>query len=263
MTTALATRVDVDTGELQAFNVTEYVAGLSTGLTVQHQLAAAYDRAVLDLIGPNDVQLEGGRSFKKKSAWRKLQRHFNISTQVISVRHETVGETFLATVTVRATAPWGQAAEAVGACGTDEAVGRRTISMADALATAETRATNRAVSNLIAMGEVSAEEIGERKSYEAPRAASLAAAPASTRAAAAPIVGGEVPPCPKCGGKMWDNRPDKAAGKRSAKSPDFKCRDTSCGEVIWPPRGSASAASLPPAPDYANRFEDEDEGTPF
>jgi len=254
MTTALATRVDVDTGELHAFNVTEYVAGLNTGLTVQHQLAAAYDRAVLDLIGPNDVQVEGGRSFKKKSAWRKLQRHFNLSTQVVNVRHDSVGDTFLATVTVRATAPWGQAAEAVGACGTDEAVGRRTISMADALATAETRATNRAVSNLIAMGEVSAEEIGERKPADAPRA--------PARTAATPVVGGEVPPCPKCGGKMWDNRPDKAAGKRSAKSPDFKCRDTSCGEVIWPPRGGATTAP-PPVPDYANPFDDEDEGTPF
>jgi len=48
----------------------------------------------------------------------------------------------------------------------------------------------------------------------------------------------EVPSCPKCGGAMWDNR----EGKRNPKAPDFKCKDRSCDGVIWPPRGSTSAA---------------------
>ena len=47
-----------------------------------------------------------------------------------------------------------------------------------------------------------------------------------------------VPNCPKCGGAMWDNR----EGKRNPKAPDFKCKDRSCDGVIWPPRGSVSAA---------------------
>lgn len=47
-----------------------------------------------------------------------------------------------------------------------------------------------------------------------------------------------VPSCPKCGGAMWDNR----EGKRNPKAPDFKCKDRSCDGVIWPPRGSTSAA---------------------
>ena len=47
----------------------------------------------------------------------------------------------------------------------------------------------------------------------------------------------DVPPCPKCGGRMWDNR----IGKRNPKAPDFKCRDRSCDGVIWPSR-TASAA---------------------
>jgi hypothetical protein len=51
---------------------------------------------------------------------------------------------------------------------------------------------------------------------------------------------GEAPPCPKCGGEMWDNR----AGRRNPRAPDFKCKDKSCAGVIWPPRDSASA---PPA----------------
>ena len=42
----------------------------------------------------------------------------------------------------------------------------------------------------------------------------------------------ELPSCPKCGGKMWDNR----LSKRNPKAPDYKCRDRSCDGVIWPPR---------------------------
>jgi hypothetical protein len=40
------------------------------------------------------------------------------------------------------------------------------------------------------------------------------------------------PTCPKCGGRVWDNR----ATKRNPRAPDFKCRDRSCDGVIWPPR---------------------------
>ena len=46
----------------------------------------------------------------------------------------------------------------------------------------------------------------------------------------------ELPSCPKCGGKMWDNR----LSKRNPKAPDYKCRDRSCDGVIWPPRVAAA-----------------------
>ena len=42
------------------------------------------------------------------------------------------------------------------------------------------------------------------------------------------------PECPKCGGRMWDNR----ATKRNPKAPDFKCRDRACDGVIWPPKAA-------------------------
>jgi hypothetical protein len=42
---------------------------------------------------------------------------------------------------------------------------------------------------------------------------------------------------------MWDNR----EGKRNPKAPDFKCKDTACGGVIWPPRGATSAAPSSPS----------------
>lgn len=34
----------------------------------------------------------------------------------------------------------------------------------------------------------------------------------------------DVPPCPKCGGEMWDNRENKT----NPNAPDFKCKDKTC-----------------------------------
>jgi hypothetical protein len=61
------------------------------------------------------------------------------------------------------------------------------------------------------------------------------------------------PPCPICGGAMWDNRPKKASGAMNVKAPDFKCKDKTCEGVIWPPRSGGAkprvqAASPPPPP---------------
>jgi hypothetical protein len=54
---------------------------------------------------------------------------------------------------------------------------------------------------------------------------------------------GEEAQCPKCGGRMWDNR----LSKRNAKAPDYKCRDRSCDGVIWPPRDGKPAETRRPA----------------
>lgn len=56
------------------------------------------------------------------------------------------------------------------------------------------------------------------------------------------------PACPKCNGRMWDNR----LTKRNPKAPDFKCRDRSCDGVVWPVRpgepvdATSAPASAPP-----------------
>ena len=47
------------------------------------------------------------------------------------------------------------------------------------------------------------------------------------------------PSCPKCGGRMWDNR----LSKRNPKAPDYKCRNRSCDGVIWPPKSGARAST--------------------
>jgi hypothetical protein len=64
--------------------------------------------------------------------------------------------------------------------------------------------------------------------------------------------------CPKCGGRMWDNR----LTKRNPKAPDFKCRDRSCDGVIWPPKGEkAETAKAEPA--KAEKRVPETEEIPF
>jgi len=172
----LQERVAVDAGALVVarpapLSFGEVVDRLASpeALEQQQKFMAAYDRAVRALIGPNDVHRAGdGREYKKKSAWRKLARWAGISTEIVradrwweedpdGARH------YVARVVVRATAPWGQTVEAVGLCDTRETRFRtgnaRAKATHDVEATAATRATNRAISDLIAAGEVSAEEI--------------------------------------------------------------------------------------------------------
>jgi hypothetical protein len=54
------------------------------------------------------------------------------------------------------------------------------------------------------------------------------AAPALSLERGAPELG-DVPACPVCSGRMWDNR----TNKRNPKAPDFKCRDRRCEGVVW------------------------------
>ena len=49
----------------------------------------------------------------------------------------------------------------------------------------------------------------------------------------------DAPACPKCGGRMWDNR----VGKRNPRAPDFKCRDRACDGVVWPGRADVTGQS--------------------
>ena len=78
----------------------------------------------------------------------------------------------------------------------------------------------------------------EAASAQAPRASASEVPPAAD----APLSNDE-PSCPKCGGRMWDNR----LSKRNPKAPDYKCRSRSCDGVIWPPKKSPEGpAWVPP-----------------
>jgi hypothetical protein len=49
--------------------------------------------------------------------------------------------------------------------------------------------------------------------------------------------------CPDCAGAMWDNRNDK----RNPKSPDFKCKNKSCGKGIWEERKPNETPAVMPS----------------
>lgn len=68
--------------------------------------------------------------------------------------------------------------------------------------------------------------------------------PAATSAVASPVptsmlTDTEMVSCPKCGGRMWDNR----LTKRNPRAPDYKCQNRSCDGVIWPPKPGANVAA--------------------
>lgn len=64
--------------------------------------------------------------------------------------------------------------------------------------------------------------------------------------------GPDNPVCPKCNGRMWDNR----VSKRNPKAPDFKCRNRSCDGLLWPGQHRA-AFPVTDAPRLAAVRDDE------
>ena len=86
-----------------------------------------------------------------------------------------------------------------------------------------------------------------------PRGAKAADAAAS--AAPTGSVAAGMPPCPICGGPMWDDR----TSKRNPRAPDFKCKNKpkerggpGCEGVIWPPRDGSPSPYPASAPRRAS-----------
>lgn len=135
---------------------------------------AAYQKTTEAILDPTDWQEAGWdakakkkRYFVKKSGWRKIAKAYRLSCQLVSIRVErnAEGRPERAEAVVRASAPNGQFQDGDGYCSGDEP--RFTSARADVSklendlrATATTRAKNRAISDLVGFGEVSAEEIG-------------------------------------------------------------------------------------------------------
>ena len=87
----------------------------------------------------------------------------------------------------------------------------------------------------------------------------LSEEPMVMRVDAGPLASNE-PSCPKCGGRMWDNR----LTKRNPKAPDYKCRDRSCDGVLWPPKAEKSdKAEKPEKTKPAKVASEETEEIPF
>ena len=190
-----------ETGEITETAVVPSRAGsalivpAASGAQIRAQ-QEAYQELVKDLLdAKEDYQTIGGKAFKKKSAWRKLSLAFGVDLAIKSVTHDrdATGRIVRTEVIARATAPNGRFADGIGSCSVREKCcagqdvctkwteypdthkptghvhckadcpGWVHFSHAehDVPATAATRATNRAASDLFAAGEVSAEEMAD------------------------------------------------------------------------------------------------------
>ena len=128
----------------------------------------AFQQAKFGLLDEADIQKVYDGNFIKKSGWRKIAVFFGLSLQKLDEREiERDGERIYA-VTYRAIAPGGQFQDATGYCSWNEAGPAKRAAKSkeqkaklehDVRATAETRAKNRAISDLVGGGEVSAEEM--------------------------------------------------------------------------------------------------------
>lgn len=122
-------------------------------------------KAILDKSDVQDIQ---GKLYVKRSGWRKLQSAFAISDRIISKEREQLPDGgFLWRVEAEAYhVKSGRAAVGLGSCASTER--KFAHPEHDILAFAHTRAKNRAISDLIALGEVSAEEIEADQPQESP-----------------------------------------------------------------------------------------------
>lgn len=234
-----------------------------------------YQKLTEKLLVPADYQQIGAKQFKKKSAWRKYALAFNISDLVTfeDILRADDGYPIYARIRVKATHPSGRSAEADHECHITERCcptiwgdpcpkvtwrnhtccqvgcsGRKHFSHpGDIPATATTRAKNRAISDLIGAGEVSAEEMDGQRPVDDPLP------PGATegefrdlgpvgdvrppgQAAPIPVSSPEVT-CKFCNGPCYDNRGDK----RSESYPDFKCKNKDgCGGAGWLKDGALS-----------------------
>ena len=122
------------------------------------------------LLTKDDVQSVSGDAFVKKSGWRKIAMAFGLTDEIINsdFDYDEKGNILSASFQVRAIAPNGRYATGWASCSLNE----RPFSKPnhDIPATAHTRAKNRAISDLVGGGEVSAEEITDSAAPQKARA---------------------------------------------------------------------------------------------
>jgi len=101
------------------------------------------------------------KPYIKRSGWQAIALAFNISTKITKEEREEKGKDFGYRIWVEARASNGRTAVGDGACFSNE----RTFAHVehDVHAVAVTRATNRAISNIVGSGEVAVEELEVKK----------------------------------------------------------------------------------------------------
>ncbi len=112
----------------------------------------------LDSLMPEQIISIRGKKFRRKGYWRAVAKGFRVTTEVVREERVEVDSDWGYLFIIRATNGAGESAEGDGACmASEKASGQATLH--NVRAHAFTRAKNRAISDLVGFGEVSAEEI--------------------------------------------------------------------------------------------------------
>jgi hypothetical protein len=170
------------------------------------------------LIDPETDMIKiGSKPYILKSGWRKLAFAFNLSDEIVREEKEERGDETIYRIWAKVTAPNGRFVVAVGCASSKER--EFTHEAHDPYALAATRSKNRAISDIIGLGEVSAEEmLGQKEegvmggqwwkqanvveaSPVEPKPAETKPAPATTPPAPATIPEGASPL--KSSGRTW------------------------------------------------------------
>lgn len=236
-----------------------------------------YQQYVTALIDKNDLMMIAKKEFKKKSAFRKLAMALNLSVRIVTERREDLpNNDFAYHFVCEATHPNGRITAGSGSCTAHEKAqwkdGKWAIfnkfkktwseatpnSLHNVRSTAETRAWNRSVSNMIAAGEVSAEEMMQEEIQNTKTYILKTEPPKGSQIQQSEVVEDTERPqweesCTICGGAMWDNRTREDGGlgkfpKTNPKAPDWKCRDSKCSGVKWITKNNKDVAQQTPPP---------------
>jgi len=121
----------------------------------------AFQELKQKVLDANDTVMISGKQYIKRSGWRKIAMAFNISTEVVRIEREKIDDKiYVVRVIARARTPLGRVSEEAAVCDSSEFErGNLQGTLHNIETKAVTRAINRAISNLVGGGEVSAEEI--------------------------------------------------------------------------------------------------------
>jgi len=120
----------------------------------------AFEELKQKVLNANDSIMIQGKSYIKRSGWQKIAMALGISTEIVSIKREQVGDVWIVEVVARAKTPLGRISENVAVC---DSIEFRKGALQDTLhnieSKATTRAKDRAISDLVGGGQVTAEEI--------------------------------------------------------------------------------------------------------
>jgi ssDNA-binding Zn-finger/Zn-ribbon topoisomerase 1 len=241
-------RLPAPAAVLPVMSPAEFEEGYAAYLGIQKVL----DKTLKDAI----ICIQG-KDFRKKAYWRALRTPFNLSCECVSEkRADLPGGEWGYEVTYRATAPNGAHADGDGACMSSEKNVYDRAGNLDAFKTqknqtvhnvrghAHTRAFNRAISNLVGFGEVSAEEVTRSYPGTAPAPSHSPEHEALANAAAAAMDGTPtIPPCPKCGAAMNERNRKDGKGRFYGCTKYPECKGTV--PIHDTPEGQAKEAAKP------------------